>query len=172
MKQCPRCLVTYDEDELNFCLNDGELLTAFERQPTHRGDEPPTLVLDQSRVTNPVGWPASPPNAPLEQWQSSGAAAPQFGQYLMPLAPDQTLARVSLGLGIASLVLGWCCSSGMILAPGALVTGFIALSQIKKDPTKYDGRGLAIGGIVTASIFLCLYVLILIVALIGGGVFN
>lgn len=93
----------------------------------------------------------------------------------MPLAPNRSLAKVSLGLGIASLVLGWCCSSGMLLAPGALVTGFIALSQMKKDPAKYDGRGLAIGGIVTGSIFLCLYVLILIIyglVMLGGGLFN
>jgi hypothetical protein len=176
MKQCPRCLLTYDDDQLNFCLNDGELLTAFGRSPTHSGDEATrTLILDQSRATNPVGWPSSPANAPLEQWQSPNAPVPQFGQYLMPLSANKTMAGLSLGLGITSLVIGWCCSSGMVLGPAALVTGFIALSQMKKDPSQYGGRGLAIGGIVTGSIFLCLYVLILVIwglATIGGGLFN
>ena len=175
MKQCPRCLVTYDDDQLNFCLNDGELLTAFGRTPTHSDDEATrTLILDQSRVTNPVGWPASPPNAPLEQWQEPKSPAPQFGQYSMPFTPSRTLAQVSLGLGVSSLVIGWCCSSGMLLGPAALVTGFVALSQIKKDPANYDGRGFAIGGIVTSSIFLCLYILILAIWGIAtiGGVFK
>lgn len=176
MKQCPRCLQNYDDDQLNFCLNDGEMLMVVARHPTHQRDEPPpTFILDQSRVTNPVGWANSPPNAPMEQWQSPNARMPPFGNYLMPVSPNQTLAGVSLGLGVSSLVIGWCCSSGMLLAPGALITGFLALSQIKKDPVKYGGRGFAIGGIVTASIFLCLYVLILIIyglALIGGGLFD
>ncbi len=93
----------------------------------------------------------------------------------MPFSPNQTLAGVSLGLGVTSLVIGWCCSSGLMLGPAALVTGFIALSQIKKDPTKYGGRGFAIGGIVTGTVFLCIYILIMIIyglAVIGGGLID
>lgn len=176
MKQCPRCRLTYDDDQLNFCLDDGELLTALGQQPTRYADDPPpTLILDQARATNPTGWPASPPASPIAQWQSANAPTPQFGQYLMPFSPNQTLAGVSLGLGVTSLVIGWCCSSGLMLGPAALVTGFIALSQIKKDPTKYGGRGFAIGGIVTGTVFLCIYILIMIIyglAVIGGGLID
>ena len=77
-------------------------------------------------------------------------------------SPNQTLAIVSLGLGIGSLTIGWCCSLGLALGPAALITGFIGLSQIKKDPQKYGGRGLAIGGIVTGSVFLAAYILFII----------
>jgi hypothetical protein len=37
--------------------------------------------------------------------------------------------------------LGWCCSSGLLLGPAAMITGFIALSQSKKEPEHYGGRG-------------------------------
>jgi len=93
----------------------------------------------------------------------------------MPFSPNQTLAGVSLGLGVSSLAIGWCCSSGLALGPAALITGFIALSQIKKDPAQYGGRGFAIGGIVTGAVFLSIYLLIMIIyglAVIGGGLFN
>ena len=90
----------------------------------------------------------------------------------MTPSPNQTLAIVSLGLGIGSLTIGWCCSLGLLLAPAALITGFIALSQIKKDPSKYTGRGLAIGGMATGGVFLVFYVLFIIIwglAAIGGS---
>ena len=172
MKQCPRCRHTYNDDQLNFCLEVGEMLTALSEPARYADDSPPTLVLDQSRITNPASWPASPPPAPVAQWQPSNMPQPQFGQYAMPFSPNQTLAVVSLGLGIASVTIGWCCSMGLLLSPAALVTGFIALSQIKKDPAKYSGRGLAIGGIVTAIVYLSVLLLILLiygVAIIGGG---
>jgi hypothetical protein len=44
-----------------------------------------------------------------------------------------------------------------------LITGFIALSQIKKDPAAYGGRGLAIGGLATSGVFLFLYVIFIII---------
>lgn len=77
--------------------------------------------------------------------------------------PNQTLAIVSLCLGIASVTIGWCCSLGIILSPAALITGFIALSQIKQDPLKNGGRSLAIGGIATGAVYLGILVLILII---------
>jgi hypothetical protein len=82
MKQCPRCQTDYDDDQLNFCLNDGEMLTAFGRQPTRYADEPPpTLYLDQSRVTNPAGWPAQPPTSPIGQWQPQNVQNEPFGSW-------------------------------------------------------------------------------------------
>jgi len=86
--------------------------------------------------------------------------------------PTQTLAITSLCLGIASITVGWCCSTGLLMSPAALITGFIALSQIKKDPRSFSGRGLAIGGIVTGTIYLSVLVLIILIygiAIIGGG---
>ena len=85
---------------------------------------------------------------------------------------SQTLALVSLGLGVGSMTVGWCCSLGLLLSPAAIVTGLIALSQIKRDPASYSGRGFAIGGIATGAVFLGLYLLFILIygiAMIGGG---
>ncbi len=184
MKQCPRCNKTYSDVNLNFCLEDGELLTEFAREPPPAGyvdpsskpfiDDSPTVMLNDARRTNPTNWPAQPPAQPLAQWQGQPAPAlqAQFAPYMMNPSPNQTLAIVSLGLGIGSMTIGWCCSLGLLLSPAALITGFLALSYIKKDEKAYGGRGLALGGIATGSVFLVFYLLIIIiygVAIIGGG---
>jgi len=179
MKQCPRCKQTYSDDQLNFCLEDGELLTAFAQEPPperYKDAPPPTLLMNDPRVTNPTNWPPSPPSQPPAQWQPQNAARQQQAQgFAYYASPNQTLGVVSLILGIASLTVGWCCSFGLLLSPAALITGFIALSQNKKDPGRYGGRGLAIGGIVTGVVFLAVYVLFILIygiALIGGGLAN
>ncbi len=168
MKQCPRCEKTYSDEALNFCLDDGELLVpSFDnRQARPFDDSPPTVILDQARITNPINAPN--PHAPPAIWQGQ--------QYMANFAgiasPNQTLAIVSLCLGISSITVGWCCSLGLILSPAALITGFIALSQIKKDPKKNSGRGLALGGIVTGAIFVVGYVFFILIygaAILFGG---
>jgi Domain of unknown function (DUF4190) len=176
MKQCPRCSQTYSDDQLNFCLNDGELLTGLVKEPPparFADDSPPTVMMNDARVTNPTAWPQSPPSAPPAQWQAPGVPQQQqFGQFAMRPSINQTLAITSLCLGIASMTIGFCCSSGLLLSPAAMITGFIALSQIKKDPAQYGGRGLAIGGIVTGIVFISIYVLILLIygaAILFGG---
>ncbi len=179
MKQCPKCRQTYSDQNLNFCLEDGEMLTSYAQEPppARYVDEPPaTLLLDPTRVTNPSNWPSPEQSSPPANWQAQPLNAQQgqgqFAPYMMNMAPNQTLAITSLGLGIASVTIGWCCSLGVLLSPAALITGFLALSYIKKDPKGYGGRGLAIGGIVTGVIYLSVFVLILIIygaAIIGGG---
>jgi hypothetical protein len=174
MKQCPRCNKTYTDEALNFCLEDGEMLTILPAEPRF-ADDPPTMVMDQARVTNPVNWPQTspPPAQPPMQWQQPQAQPQMFGTaYSATRSPDQTLAIVSLCLGIGSLTIGWCCYIGVLLGPAAMITGFIAMQKSKKDPQTYGGRGLAIGGIVTGAIYFALLILFLIiygVAVIGGG---
>ncbi len=125
MKICSACNQTYTDENLNFCLNDGNLLSEL------KDDAAPTVMLNQARTTQPnwenIGQPISPwQNQPLQQNQSYAPAMTQV--------QNQTLAIVSLCLGIASVTVGWCCSLGLLLSPAALITGFIALSQIKKNP--------------------------------------
>ena len=164
MKQCLKCYKTYADDSLNFCLEDGEMLVqgvvAEPPKGSYADDSPPTIVLDQARQTNPTNWPSSQPQ---QSWQPP---AVQFGsglpQYTMQSA-SQTLAIVSLGLGIGSLTIGWCCYLGMLLAPAALITGFIALSQQKNHPDRYTGRGFAIGGIATGFTYFGLFILVVII---------
>lgn len=173
MKRCPRCGQTYTDSAINFCLNDGELLsyladdgpqTLLQNAPSSvLEDSPPTEFLKSPSVTKDTNWPLH--SSPM-QYQS-----PQqpFVQYPMSVSPNQTLAIVSLGLGVGSMTIGWCCSMGLLLSPAAMITGFIALSQIKKNPQTNGGRGFAIAGIVVGSVFLALY--ILIIMLYGIGLF-
>ena len=172
MKQCSLCNQTYTDDQLNFCLNDGELLRQVVGEPQQRpykDDSPPTLIMNDPRTTNPASWQS--PSAPPAVWQGQQPYSPQpaFGQFAMMATPNQTLAIVSLSLGIASMTIGWCCYLGVLLSPAALITGFIALSQIKKDPRSYGGRGLAIGGLATGAAYLAL--LVLIIVIYGAAIF-
>ncbi len=165
MKQCPRCSKTYTDENLNFCLEDGELLVQMAPQPgAYRDDPPPTVIMNEARVTNPVSWqqPSAQPPAVYQGQQ-------MMGQYPMSMTPNQTLAIVSLCLGVGSITIGWCCYIGVLLSPAALITGFIALSQIKKDPQANGGRGLAIGGIVTGLVYIAIVVLVVI--LYGAAIF-
>ncbi len=163
MKQCPRCNQTYTDDQLNFCLNDGEMLvSSYAGSQRPFDDSPPTVMMNDPRSTNPTNWQA--PAAPPAQWQGQ-----QVMSYPISLAPNQTLAVTSLCFGIASITVGWCCYLGVLLAPVAMITGFISISQIKSDPRSYTGRGLAIGGIVTGLIYFA--ALLLIIILYGAAIF-
>ncbi len=79
-----------------------------------------------------------------------------------PVAPQQSLAIASLILGIISPTIGLCCYLGMLTGPVAIILGIVALVQIKNDPTKYSGKGMAIGGIVTGSLYFVLLALIIL----------
>lgn len=162
MKSCSICNQTYSDENLNFCLNDGGVLIEL------RDDVPPTIQMNRVRTTQP-NWSENEPSSPWgsQPLQQNQPFAPLSQN--QPFAPmvmatqNQTLAIVSLCLGIASITIGWCCSLGLILSPAALITGFIALSQIKKDPRLNGGRGLAIGGIAIGAAYLALLILILII---------
>ncbi len=154
MKQCPKCRQTYSDPGLNFCLEDGELLLEFSQEPPagrYADDSPPTVILDQARVTNPASWPASPQAQPPAQWHPQNIQAPVFGQQPFVASRDQTLPTISLILGIASVVL-ICCYGGIWLGLPAAVLGFLGMRNADGDSTRYGGRGLAIGGMVLGVI--------------------
>jgi hypothetical protein len=139
MKSCPRCNQTYTDDELNFCLNDGELLAAF------GDDAPPTVFMDPPRVTGQTNWQTAPPPAPWQgpqNMQNTPFGVPAFIQ-----SRDQTLPTISLVLGILS-VLMVCCYGGIWLGLPAAVVGFIGMRNTDSDPSRYGGRGMAIGGMI------------------------
>ena len=153
MKQCPRCRQVYNDDQLNFCLNDGELLSAIAgggHGAPATDDSPPTLVLDPTRVTNPIGWQAGQPIEPFRS-PSQSINAPSYATSLHSHKKDQTLPTVSLILGIAACLLV-CCSGGIWLGLPAAVVGFLGLRNTDNDPGRYGGRGLAIAGMVLGII--------------------
>lgn len=75
-----------------------------------------------------------------------------------PAAAQSSAPKVrTSGLAIASLVLGifGLCSGGMSALVG-LVLGIAALSTIRKAPTKFKGKGLAIAGVCVSAAFILL----------------
>ena len=166
MKRCPKCGQTFADQNLNFCLNDGELLMyeqesarpfSDEPPPTKFAgdDSPPTLMMNTPRSTNPIGWAdASPP----AQWQGQQVVMPTGHmpvQYVAAYAsPNQVLGILSLSLGILSVTVGWCCYIGALLGPAAMILGAVAIYQNKTDPVRYGGKGLGIAGIILGALYL------------------
>ena len=51
----------------------------------------------------------------------------------------------------------------------AIVLGVVALSQIKKSPEKYTGKPFATAGVIIGAIIVAFYLLLLLWALLRGG---
>lgn len=66
------------------------------------------------------------------------------------------------------MTLGLCCYFGILTGPIAAVLGIVALVQIKNDPEKQTGKGMAIGGIVTGGLGLVLVILYVGVGFLGA----
>lgn len=164
MKRCLKCGQIYSDETLNFCLNDGELLvrhTGYEPPPTQFADDsPPTLLMNQPRVTNPIDWAHSSLAQP--QGSTPAVANQQYGIAGYGATRDQTLPTISLVLGIISIFLV-CCAGGIWLGLPAAIVGFIAMRNVETNPNRYSGRGMAIGGMVLgivtflASLFILIF---------------
>jgi hypothetical protein len=177
MKRCPKCGQTFADQNLNFCLNDGELLMyqqedsrpfSDEPPPTKLADDsPPTLMMNSPRDTNPVGWPQS---SPPVQWQGQQQIVTPPGhfpvQYAGLVSPNQTLPIIALCLGVASFVFV-CCYGGLWLGIPAAIVGFIGLRNADREPSRYGGRGLAIAGMIVGLITFVLSLILLFFGVLG-----
>ncbi len=150
MKICPQCNQSYSDDGLNFCLNDGSVLSVQSSGPEAR-----TMVFETSRRTNE--YRPEPQFQPPAVWQNQQNIQPAGHGAMMPRTGnrDQSLSIISLLLGIASMVLG-CFLIGIPLGIGAIVTGGLAIRNENAQPDRYGGRGMAIGGVVTGAIGLAI----------------
>ncbi len=94
MKICPRCQKTYADDNLNFCLEDGSVLTQTSSQ-----EPPQTVMMSEPRSTQPQ---QQIPSQPAGQ---SGWNTPQ--QYSMqPQKKSRTWLWVGLIFGAIFLLCG------------------------------------------------------------------
>lgn len=101
MKICPRCNKTYTDENLNFCLDDGSVLTQAAGSAM-----PETVIMNQVRPTQPN------PSMPSQQVQPGGWNTGQqqqqpAGQYSMqPKKSSKTWIWVVAILGFAVLLCG------------------------------------------------------------------
>ncbi len=172
MKTCPKCNQSYDDPNLNFCLSDGEVLLETETQ-----DAPPTIVMDAPRVTNDGNWGGgfNPEGAtqnmpyaggqPNQEVYRPPTASPQSAMQIG--GKDQTLPTVSIITGGLSVVLSLCCYLGALLGPIALITGFIGMKNVNNNPDAYDGKNLAVIGMIAGGVGLAVSLLLLVLGIIA-----
>jgi hypothetical protein len=92
---------------------------------------------------------------------------------------NNNLAVTSLVLGIIAIPAYFCYGFGILFAIAAIVTGFIARSQIKSSNGQQTGNGMALAGIIIGFILMllvvCAVLVIAVLSLMGpsiGDVFN
>lgn len=162
MKTCTVCNQTYHDDNLNFCLNDGGLLTEY------RDDAPPTIQLNRGRTTQP-NWSENEPSSPWgsQPMQPRNQTFYPVANQMSVQGQNQTLPTVSLVLGIMSIVL-FCCYGGLPLGLAAIITGWLGYQNTNNDPMQFGGRGMAIAGMIMGAVGLIGMILLIILGVLGN----
>jgi hypothetical protein len=169
MKRCPNCNQTFEEDWLSFCTQDG---TTLVEESTASSEPPPTMM-------------APPPNLALPNEQASwnppaSDVAPSPPRWEQPITPawqppppptyvqqaNKSLAVASMVIGIVSVTVGWLCL-GPIPGIAAIILGAVALSQIKKNPDRVGGKQFAWTGVITGSITVLIYTILMIIYIVA-----
>jgi len=117
MKICPTCRRTYDDDGLNFCLEDGSVLTFTSP------DAAPTVVMNQPRTTSP-----SPGAGIRTSWDTTQDA----GAYSMQPKKKSSKAWLWV-LGILGLVVVLC---GGGIAGFFIYVASVADSNVRVNSTR------------------------------------
>src|ERR1700710_2384837 len=107
-------------------------------------------------IETPPPGPPLPPGPPVPPSDPYGATNPYYAQ--PPAEKSNVLAIVSLILGIVSYF------TGFFLAIGAVITGHIALGQIKRTGAK--GRGMAIAGLILGYVSILAGIVVVIVLIV------
>jgi hypothetical protein len=183
MKFCPQCNRQYTEVWVTFCSDDGTMLIEELSPPVDPNWDP---VIREPRVETPsemeTQWlPREPPMAPA--WVAPDERPPMTPPWgtpeRPPLAPwrpppppprpagqNQTLAIASMITGLLGLMLG---CLGPIPGVVAVVLGLMSLQQIKKSPETTGGKPMAIIGVVTGSLAIVFYGLLLLWFILAGA---
>ncbi len=104
MKICPRCQKTYSDEGLNFCLDDGAVLT---QSATVAQSLPATVLLNQT--------PPTKPNQPFGSQSSAPSGWNNSNQFSMPPPPKKSKTWIWV-LGILG---------GLMLLCGGGFAGFV-----------------------------------------------
>lgn len=119
------------------------------------GSQPPAQYSSQGKQSHPE-W--QPPPPPVQGWGNNAVGA----NYAYTQTPQQGLAMASMITGIVSCTIGMCCYIGTATGPVAIILGIIALVQIKNDPKRHTGKGMAIAGIITGALYFVFIALFLV----------
>ena len=118
-------------------------------------------------VSAPVPPAAASPAPPV--WnpavQYSGPMAQ--GSVGIPVLPTPGTAIASLILGLLSLIT---CYFGFLFSIPGVICGHLALSAIKRSGAQYEGRGLALAGLIMNYLWLGIAVLLLLIFILVGAV--
>ena len=151
MKRCPTCNLSFEEDWLSFCTQDG---TTLIDEYAASSESPPTIMPPAQPDAPSWNTPSAelPPSS--SEWRPPQRAVPEWKPppppyYAQP--QNKNLATASMILGIISVTVGWLCM-GPLFAIAAIVLGAVALSQIKKTPERVGGKQMAWTGVVTGSV--------------------
>jgi Domain of unknown function (DUF4190)/GYF domain 2 len=82
--------------------------------------------------------------------------APPPGSGVAPVRRTNSFAVTGLVLGIISVTFGMCCCYGIPFNIIGIVFSLIAISQINQNPQAYEGKGMAVGGLVLSVVSLVL----------------
>lgn len=96
MKICPRCNKTYTDANLNFCLDDGSMLTEVAGQAL-----PETVMMNEPRITASAGQ-GTGQQTPQAGWNT----APQQPHSMQPKKSSKTWIWVVLILGVVVILCG------------------------------------------------------------------
>lgn len=101
----------------------------------------------------PGGSPFGPPGPVYRPPPGYGSPAPGVPppEYAAG-AQTETMAVVSLVTGLLSLPGHFCCYLGWPLGMVSIVLGILSYSKINKEPGRWSGKGLALGGIISSAI--------------------
>lgn len=127
MKICPKCQQTYTDENLNFCLNDGSVLTQTGGSRNTDDALPETVFVNQVRPTTPnqqFGNQPQPSFQPQNAWNN-----PQQQQFSMQPAPKSSKSWVWV-VGILGVIVLLCGGFGLL--------GFITYRASNDD--KYNGN--------------------------------
>lgn len=96
--------------------------------------------------------------------------APQTPPTISPPVPGpvrKTNSNAMAGLIFGILAFFCCCK--FLFGPLGIIFSLVGLSQINRHPEFYEGRGLAIAGLVLSILSLLLAVLFILIALVTGN---
>ncbi len=153
MKICPKCQKTYSDDNLNFCLDDGAVLSqAGSNAPQQEDKLPETVMMSTPRPTNPNQPVNNPPPPTWGHQQQQSQSQPNWGAtptYQTPQAQAQPKSKSWMWVvGILAAVVLVCGGGGIGLI--ALVANMeptdsgntnrtIANTDTTKSPEKDSG---------------------------------